>query len=103
MRDLLRSSLRKSLQSLGALDRVAMAWPVAAGHAIAERSSVAQLTGGVATVHVHGDAAWLDQLRRMTPQLRGDLCKISGIPVTDILFLAADPTPSQRNRSPAEM
>lgn len=90
------------MQSLGALDRVAMAWPVAAGHAIAERSSVAQLTGGVVTVLVQGDPAWLDQLRRMTPQLRGDLCKISGVPVTDILFLAADPTLNKRNRQPAE-
>ncbi len=102
MRDLLRSCLGKSLVSLGALDRLAMAWPVAAGHAIAERTSVTQLTDGVVTVLVHGNADWLDQLRRMTPQLRGDLGKVSGVAVTDILFLAADTTQAQRNRSAAE-
>ena len=102
MRDLLRSSLGKSLSALGALDRLAMAWPVAAGHAIAERSSVTHLSGGVATVLVRGDSAWLDQLRRMTPQLRGDLCKVSGIAVTDILFLAADTPPDRRHNLAAE-
>ncbi len=98
MRDLLRSSLVKSLGSLGALDRLAVAWPVVAGHAIAERSSVTELNGRVAKVVVSGDAAWLDQMRRMTPQLRGDLSKVSGVALTDILFLAADATPVRRSR-----
>jgi predicted nucleic acid-binding Zn ribbon protein len=99
MRDLLRSSLLKSMRSLGSLDRLAMAWPVVAGHAIAERSSVAELNGSVATVVVSGDDAWLDQMRRMTPQLRGDLAKVSGVTLTDILFLAADATSLRRSRS----
>ncbi len=90
LRDLLRSSLRKSLGSLSPVDRLATAWPVVAGHAIAERSTVTRLDGEVATVLVSGDAAWLKQLRMMTPQLRGDLAKVSGIALTDILFLAAD-------------
>ena len=88
MRDLLRSALRTSLGGLEPLDRLAAAWPVAAGHAIAERSAVTRLEGSIAMVEVAGGAMWLGQLRSMTPQLRGDLAKISGVPLTDILFVA---------------
>jgi len=40
MRDLLRSLLGRSLSEFSPLDRISVAWPVAAGPAIAERSSV---------------------------------------------------------------
>ncbi len=96
LRDLLRSSLRTSLAALLPLDRLAAAWPVVAGHAIAERSAVAAFDGSTAVVHVTGDRTWLAQLRSMTPQLRGDLAKVSGIPLTDILFLAPDVSPRSR-------
>ncbi len=96
LRDLLRSSLRKSLSGLEPLDRLASAWPVAAGHAIAERSTVTRLEGTIAMVEVAGGAVWLRQLREMTPQLRGDLAKISGVPLTDILFVAPGPPRSSR-------
>lgn len=88
LRDLLRHSLRSSLAGLQPLDRLAAAWPVAVGHAIAERSTITHLDGTIATVEVAGGLAWLRQLREMTPQLRGDLAKISGVPLTDILFTA---------------
>ncbi len=86
LRDLLRSSLGSSLAALTPLDRLATAWPVAAGHAIAERSSVVRLEGSVSYVEV-GDAAWLPQLRELTPRLRADLARISGVTLTDILFV----------------
>ena len=95
MRDLLRSALRSSLGGLSPLDRLAAAWPVAAGHAIAERSAVTRLEGTVAMVEV-GGAAWLAQLRRLTPQLRGDLAKVSGVALTDILFVPPGPPRSAR-------
>jgi predicted nucleic acid-binding Zn ribbon protein len=86
MRDVLRSSLAKSLSGLSPLDRLASAWPVAAGHGIAERSSVTGLDDGVATVTV-ADAVWQAQLRTTADQLRRELARISGVPLTDILFL----------------
>ena len=88
LRDVLRSSLRSSLRGLRPLDRLAAAWPVVAGHAIAERSAVIDLDDSTATVEVAGGQVWLRQLREMTPQLRGDLAKVSGVPLTDILFTA---------------
>lgn len=97
LRDLLRSSLRTSLAGLEPLDRLAAVWPVVAGHAIAERSTVARLEAGVAVVEVTGGTVWLAQLRSMTPQLRGDLARVSGISLTDILFVAPRP-----RRSPEE-
>lgn len=86
LRDLLRSSLGSSLAALTPLDRLATAWPVAAGHAIAERSYVVRLDDFVGYVEVN-DAAWLPQLRELTPRLRADLARISGVPLTDILFV----------------
>lgn len=89
LRDLLRSNLARSLSGLSPLDRLATAWPVAAGHAIAEHASIQRLEGTVAIAEV-GDPGWLRQLREMTPQLRGDLSRISGINLTDILFVSPD-------------
>ncbi|AFL87010.1 Protein of unknown function (DUF721) [Terriglobus roseus DSM 18391] len=86
MRDLLRSSLAKSLSALSPLDRLASAWPVAAGHGIAERTSVTDLEDGAVTVTVP-DAVWQAQLRTTADQLKRDLARISGVPLTDILFL----------------
>ena len=86
MRDLLRSSLAKSLSGLSPLDRLASAWPVAAGHGIAERSSVTDFEEGIATVTV-ADTVWQAQLRSTADQLKRELGRISGVPLTDILFL----------------
>jgi predicted nucleic acid-binding Zn ribbon protein len=86
MRDLLRTSLGKSLASLSPLDRLATAWPIAAGHAIAERSEVSALVDGRATITV-ADSGWQAQLRINGPQLQGDLARISRVPLTAILFV----------------
>ena len=86
MRDLLRNTLARSLDSLTPLDRLGAAWPVATGHAVAERSSVTALNGTVATVTV-ADANWLNQLSFAAKQIRSDLARISRVPLTDILFV----------------
>ncbi len=86
MRDLLRTTLGKSLNALEPVDRLAAAWPVAAGHAIAGRSSVTELDPNGCAVVTVADKGWLTQLESM-PQLKGDLARISGVPLTDILFL----------------
>ncbi len=97
LRDILRSSLRESLQALTPIDRLSTAWPVAVGHAIAERSKIVELRGTQAVAEVR-DAAWLGELRAMTPRLVADLDRVSGIAVTDILFVMAEgtrPRPSE--------
>ena len=94
LRDILRSSLRSSLQALTPLDRLAAAWPVAAGHAIAERSTIVRLQNaphGAQAVAEVRDLAWLPELRANTPRLAADLARISGVPLADILFFAAEP------------
>ena len=88
LRDILRNNLRTSLQALTPLDRLAAAWPVVAGHAIAERSEIVRLEGTQAAVEVR-DPAWLPELRANTPRLTGDLARVSGVAVADILFFAA--------------
>ncbi len=86
MRDLLRSSLAKSLERLSPLDRLSTAWPVVAGHAIAERSSVSSLEAGTVSVTV-SDPGWQAQLRSVAPQLQNDLARVSRVPLTAILFV----------------
>ncbi len=95
LRDILRSSLRTSLGALTPLDRLAAAWPVAAGHAIAERSSVVRLEGTQAVIEVR-DPVWLAELRANTPRLVTDLARVSGVTLTDILFFAATLNPTKR-------
>ncbi len=106
MRDVLRTSLAKSLSALSPLDRLAAAWPVVAGHATAERSDVTALDEGCAIVTVP-DPSWQKQLRDIAPQLRGDLARISRVPLTDILFVLPaapgrprlEPVPPPRKQS----
>ncbi len=87
MRDLLRTTLAKSLDGLSPLDRLAAAWPVAAGHANAEHSSVTALERGTAMVTVP-DSAWRQQLRSSGAQLQAELSRVSRVPLTAILFLS---------------
>jgi predicted nucleic acid-binding Zn ribbon protein len=86
MRDLLRTSLGKSLATLSAIDRVAAAWPVTAGHATAERTSVESLENSVVSILVP-DIFWRNQLEAIAQQLRSDLARISRVPLTAILFV----------------
>lgn len=100
MHDLLRRSLGKSLASLSPLDRLATAWPIAAGHAIAERSSVTSLEEGAVTVTV-GDSGWQQQLRAIGTQLQRDLSRISRVPLTAILFVLPSAQPAERKPAAA--
>lgn len=97
MRDLLRGSLAKSLDALTPNDRVAAAWPVAAGHAVASRTSVLGIENGVVTIEVP-DKAWGDQLWSVRDRLRSELASVSRLPLTDILFVVppAGQAPSRK-------
>ena len=87
IRDLLRNSLGHSLGSLSPLDRLAAAWPVAAGHAIAQHASVTDLERSIAIVTVP-DPAWQRQLEISADQLQSELAHVSHVPLTAILFLS---------------
>lgn len=85
MRALLRESLRKSLQTMGDEDRLAAAWPVACGVAMAGRGEVVGYEDGVVRVLV-ANRAWLQQMQSMSGLLERELAKISGVAVTGIHF-----------------
>ena len=85
MRELLRSSLRRSLQAMSAVDRLAAAWPVVCGAAMAARGGVVGYDDGVVQLEVY-DAAWMGQMLAMQGQIGGELARIAGVPVTGIHF-----------------
>lgn len=85
MRSVLRGSLGRSLKAMQPEDRLASAWPVACGRAMAERGSVAGYEDGVVLIEVT-DAAWLRQMMSMQGQLAGELARIAGTKVSRIHF-----------------
>lgn len=85
MRDLLKSSLRRSLGAMPDKDRLAAAWPVACGMALAERGVVVGYADGVVRVEV-ADGAWLRQMISMQAQLAGEMARIAGVKVAGIHF-----------------
>jgi predicted nucleic acid-binding Zn ribbon protein len=85
MRDLLKVSLGASLRALPDEDRLAAAWPVACGKAIAGRGTVMGYSDGVVRVQVE-DGAWLQQLTSMRGQLAREMARIAGVPVREIHF-----------------
>lgn len=78
MRDVLRGSLGRSLRALSDEDRLAAAWPVACGSALAERAEVLGLDAeGV--LHVRVLPGWRDQFMQMRAKLTDDLRRIAGV------------------------
>ncbi len=85
MRDLLRNHLGRSLRTLDPLDRLATAWPVACGQALARRGALAGLEAGTLTIEVD-DPAWLEEFRAMEPVLRHQLARIAEVQLAGIHF-----------------
>jgi predicted nucleic acid-binding Zn ribbon protein len=85
MRDLLKGSLKRSLDGLRDEDRLAAAWPVVCGKAMAERGSVVGYMDGVLQILVD-DGQWLRQLMSMRGQLIVELTRIAGVKVSEIHF-----------------
>jgi len=85
MRDLLKGSLGRSLGALSDEDRLAVAWPVVCGKAMAGRGTVVGYADGVVWVQVD-DGAWLRQLISMRRQLAGEMARIAGVRVSEIHF-----------------
>jgi len=85
MRNLLKGSLGRSLRAMRDEDRLAAAWPVACGKALAERGAVVGYADEVVWVDVD-NGAWLRQMMSMQGQLAGELGRIAGVKVSGIHF-----------------
>ena len=86
MRDVLRSSLGRSLRELSPADRLLAAWPVACGSALAAHGELGELDAeGVLHIVVR-QPAWLETFRGMRSALAKDLARISGVAVRAIHF-----------------
>lgn len=97
MRDLLRGTLARSLRPLPPLDRLAAAWPVACGSALAAHGEVAGYENGLVRVSV-ASAEWMQPLSHMKLILTSELARIAGVPVTAIHFEAANRKQPTGNR-----
>ena len=85
MRDLIRGSMGRSLQALTDEDKLAAAWPVACGKAMAERGAVVGYVDGVVLLQVT-DEVWMRQMMSMRGQLAAEMARIAGVKVREIHF-----------------
>jgi hypothetical protein len=86
MRDVLRGSLGRSLKALPDEDRLAAAWPVACGSALAGHGEVQHLDAeGVLHVRVVG-AEWMKQFLHVRSALANDMGRIAGVRLNGIHF-----------------
>jgi hypothetical protein len=85
MRDVLRGSLGRSLRGIGELDRLAAAWTVACGCAMADHGQVVAYEGGVVRIEV-ADPVWLRQMISLRSVLQREMARIAGLAVHAIEF-----------------
>ena len=85
MRELLRGSLARTLAASSDEDRLATAWTVACGSAMAERGAIAGYDNGVVRIEV-SDTVWLRQMEALRTTLEREIARISGVKVTAIEF-----------------
>ena len=86
MRDVLRGTLGRSLRGIGEEDRLAAAWTVACGCAMADHGRVIGYEAGVVRIEV-SDPVWLRQMLSLRPVLQREVARIAGLPVTAIEFV----------------
>ena len=97
MRDVLRGSLGRSLRSLSEGDRLAAAWAVACGPALAERAEVLGLDED-RVLHVRVlQLEWRDQFAQMRTMLTDELRKIAGVKLQTIHFEGQGSTRARGN------
>ncbi len=99
MRDVLKRNLARSLETLPVADRLAAAWPVACGKALAARGEIAGFVDGVVRVEVQ-DAMWMEQMLSMGGVLERELAKIAGVQVRGIHFEVRKPGPRRALEAP---
>lgn len=86
MRDVLRETLGRSLRGIQDEDRLAAAWTVACGCAMADRGRVVGYEAGVVRIEV-ADQVWLRQMISLRSVLERDLARIAGLRVSGIHFV----------------
>ena len=98
MRDVLRTSLGRSLRELSPADRLQAAWQVACGSALAAHGELLDLDAeGVLHIAVQS-AEWLATFRSMRSALVNDLARIAGVPVREIHFQNRSAAPAMRRK-----
>lgn len=85
LRDLLRTHLRRSLRALSDLDRLAAAWPLVCGSAMAAQGTPTSYDAGELHILV-ADPQWMRQMMSMRGQIAGEIARVAGVPVTAIHF-----------------
>ena len=85
MRDVLKRNVGRSLEALPVTDRLAAAWAVACGKAMAARGEVVGFEEDVLQVEVQ-DAIWLEQMVSMRGELAREMSRIAGVKVAGIHF-----------------
>ena len=85
MRDVLRGSLGESLRGMSEEDRLAAAWTVACGPALAGRGTIAGYDRGVVLVTVE-EAVWMAQMISLRGALARQMQQAAGLPVERIEF-----------------
>ena len=83
IRDVLRSSLGRSLEGLSDVDRLAAAWTVASGKTMGGRAVVLGYADGVVRLGAVDDA-WMREMMNMKERLRAELARLAGLPVREI-------------------
>jgi hypothetical protein len=85
MREVLRGTLGRSLRGISDEDRLAAAWTVACGVAMAERGRVIGYEAGVVRIEV-ADPTWLRQMISLRGVLEREMARIAGLKVSGIRF-----------------
>jgi hypothetical protein len=98
MRDVLRGSLGRSLRGIGDVDRLAAAWTVACGCAMADHGHVVGYEAGVVRIEV-GDPVWQRQMISLRSTLEREMARIAGLPVTAIEFVKEQVSRSASQRA----
>lgn len=99
MRQMLRSSLGRSLNAMPELDRLQAAWPVACGPAMARHGTLAGLDAGILRIVVDS-SEWLEQMRVMRPVLERELAWIANVQLAAIHFEGPSAGSKERRSGP---
>ena len=85
MREVMRGSLARTLAGAREEDRLAAAWTVACGRAMAERGVIVGYEDGIVRIEVT-DNVWLRQMEALRGTLVREMARVSGVKVEAIEF-----------------
>jgi hypothetical protein len=89
LRDVLGSSLGRSLRAMPQIDRLTAGWTVACGSAFAGYGTIVDYDAGILYVRVE-DPVWMNQMRSIRGILAGRVAQSSGVRIDDIHFSDKD-------------